>query len=171
VSALSGPHGRRSLGRRGLLLAAALAAVLVVGLVIVTHTGGHTTPQTGPRVVGAPAPGPFSDATHVPDAAAASAARTFLSGYLAFRYGQAGPDRIRDASPALIAVLSKGSLAVGPATRRLHPVILKLAAHEASGTVLHLTALISDGEGRYPLRIVEVRGPNGWETTQLANPE
>ena len=171
MSAAFEPRRRRSLGRRGLLLSAVLAAVLAVGLVIVTHTGGHTVPQRTPRVVGAPAPGPFSDATHAPDPAAAGAARTFLSGYLAYRYGQADAGRIRDASPKLFATLLHAQMSVPSAARSLHPVIVKLGAREASGSVLHVTALISDGIGRYPLRIVMVRESGGWETTQLANPE
>jgi hypothetical protein len=171
MNRLTEPLGGRSLARRGLLLTAVFAAVIAGGLVIVTHTGGKAPPQTVPRVVGAPAPGPLSNATHSPDSAAASAARTFFAGYLAYRYGQGGPDQIRDASPKLIAVLSHAPLSVMAATRSLHPVVVKLGAHEAGGSVLHVTALISDGMGRYPLRIVMVHRPGGWETTQLVNPE
>lgn len=171
MSRLTEPLGRHSLARTALLLAAVFAAVIAGGLVIVTHSGGKAPPQTVPRLVGAPAPGPLSNATHAPDPAAASAARAFFAGYLAYRYGQAGPGQIRDASPKLIAVLSHAPLSVTAATRSLHPVLVKLGAHEASGSVLHVTALISDGMGRYPLRIVMAHEPGGWETTQLVNPE
>lgn len=171
MSWLAESPDRRSLWRRGLLLTVVLAAVLAGGLVIVTHTGGKAPPQTVPRLVGAPAPGPLANATHAPDPAAASAARAFFAGYLAYRYGQAGAGQIRDASPSLIAVLSHAQLSVTAATRSLHPVVVKLGAQEASGSTLHVTALISDGVGRYPLRIVMAHQPGGWETTRLANPE
>ncbi len=62
-------------------------------------------------MVGQPAPGPLSDATHTPAPAAASAAATFLSGYLAFMYGDGSVSQIRDASPQLLAILAKAGSA------------------------------------------------------------
>lgn len=168
MSALAHPGGRR---RRGaLLVVGALGALLAILLVILLTTGGTSAPRAAGRVVGRPAPGPLSQARHTPDPAAAGAARTFLSGYLAFIYGQAPVDQIRDASPQLIALLSKARPA--PASPRSpHPRVFALGSREASGSPLHLTALISDGSARYRLGIVVVHEPGGWETTQLSTQE
>jgi hypothetical protein len=46
-----------------------------------------------------------------------------------------------------------------------------LGAREPSGNVLHVTALVSDGIARYPVRFVMVHDQRGWEATALANPE
>jgi hypothetical protein len=148
-----------------------LVAVLAVLIVILASTGGRSVPAAADRVVGQPGPGPMSQARHTPDPAAAGAARTFLSGYLAFIYGQAPVDQIRDGSPRLIGLISKARPAPPPPGRSPHPRILALGAHEASGSVLHLTALIADGTNRYPLGIVVVHEPGGWETTQLSSEE
>ncbi|MGN6871634.1 MAG: hypothetical protein ACTHMY_24830 [Solirubrobacteraceae bacterium] len=170
MSALAHPSGRPRGRRAALIVVAALVAVLAAILVIVAITGGRSTPQAPTRLVGQPAPGPLSDARHAPDPAAASAARTFLSGYLAFIYGEGSLDQIRDASPKLIALLGKAH----PPPARAHPPrprLLALGAHEASGSVLHVTALITDGIARYPMGIVIVRGPGGWQTTELSSDE
>jgi hypothetical protein len=170
MSALAHPSGRPRGRRTVLIVLAVLVGVLAVLLVIVAITGGRSAPQAPARLVGKPAPGPLSDARHAPDPAAAGAARTFLTGYLAFIYGEGSVDQIRDASPHLIAVLGKAHPA--PATGRPpRPRIIALGAHEASGSVLHLTALINDGIARYPIGIEIVRGPGGWQATELSNDE
>lgn len=170
MSALAHPGGRPRRTRLALLVAGVLVVVLAVVLVIVATTGGRPVAQAPAPVVGGPAPGPLSDATNTPAPAAASAARTFLSGYLAFIYGEGSVSQIRDASPKLLAILGKAH-PPAPAGRPPHPRILALGAQEASGNTLHLTALISDGVARYPIGIEIVRGPGGWQTTELSNDE
>lgn len=170
MSALAHPNGRPRGRRAVLIVLAVLVTVLAALLVIVSITGGRSAPQAPSRLVGKPAPGPLSDARYAPDRAAGGAARTFLSGYLAFIYGEGSVEQIRDASPSLIAVLSKAH--PPPATGRPpRPRILALGAHEASGSVLHVTALVSDGIARYPIEIEIARGPSGWQATKLSNDE
>jgi hypothetical protein len=170
MSALAHPSGRPRGRRAVLIVLAVLVTVLAALLVIVSITGGRSAPQAPSRLVGKPAPGPLSDARYAPDPAAAGAARTFLTGYLAFIYGEGSLGQIRDASPQLIALLGKAHPA--PATGRPpRPRILALGAHEASGSVLHVTALISDGIARYPIEIEIARGAGGWQATELSNDE
>jgi hypothetical protein len=170
MSTLAQPNGPPRLRRAALIVVGVLVAVLAALLVIVATTGGRSAPQAPGRLVGKPAPGPLSDARHAPDPAAASAARTFLTGYLAFIYGEGSVGQIRDVTPHLIAVLGKAH--PPPATGRPpRPRILALGAHEASGSVLHVTALISDGIARYTIAIEIVHGPGGWQTTELSNDE
>lgn len=172
MSALAHPSGRPRRRRGALIVVGVLAAVLAVLLVIVAATGGRSVSQAPERLVGQPGPGPMSQAKHTPDPAAASAARTFLSGYLAFIYGHAPAAQIQDASPQLIALISKARPAPeAPGAGAPHPKVLALGAQEASGRILHLTALISDGIDRYPLGFVLVHEPGGWETTQLSSQE
>jgi hypothetical protein len=170
MSALAHPSGRPRGRRAALIVVIVLVTVLAALLAIVAITGGTSASQAPSRLVGEPAPGPLSDARHTPDPAAAGAARTFLAGYLAFIYGEGSVEQIRDASPRLIAVLGKAHPA--PATGHpLRPRILALGAHEASGSVLHVTALIGDGIARYPIEIEIARGASGWQATELSNDE
>lgn len=161
---------RRSPGR-SLLVLAVLAAAVLGALLVVTRSGERSTPSATQRIVGYPVPGPMSDVPDTPAPAAAAAARAFLSGYLAYLYGQASGSQVRDASPQLMALLTRGSPSVTAATRRLHPVVIALGAHEPGGDVLHVTAMISDGQSRYPIRIVMVRGQRGWEASQVVSQE
>jgi hypothetical protein len=170
MSALAHPSGRPGRRRGALIVVLVLVAVLATLLVILATTGEKSGPQAPSRLVGQPAPGPLADARHAPEPAAASAARTFLSGYLAFIYGEGSAAQIRDATPHLLAVLSKAHPSP-PAGRPPKPRILALGAHEASGSVLHVTALVGDGTARYPIGIRIVRGPGGWQATELSNDE
>ncbi len=171
VSPLAQPAPRGALWRGCILLAAVLAVALVAGIAIAATRGGHATPPAPQRVVGEPVPSALAYAPHAPAPAAANAARTFLSGYLAYLYGKAGAAQIRDASPQLISALSQRGPAAAPAARKLHPAVVGLGAVEATGSVLHVTAMISDGIARYPVRIVMVHGQRGWGATQLSNGE
>jgi len=171
VSPIAPVPERRHLGRGGVLLALLLAAVLATGLVVATTSGGRQAPPPSFRVVGQPAPGPFSNAAHGLPAAAVQAARTFFAGYLAYLYGHGTASQIRDASTQLTAKLPKGPLSISPAGRRLHPRVVRLGAREAAGPALHVTALIGDGIARYPIRTVMAHERGGWETTQLVSPE
>lgn len=149
-----------------------LVAVLAAGIAIAAASGSRSAAQiASPRVVGLPAPGPLANAPHAPVAPAAGAARTFLAGYLAYLYGRGSAADIRDAAPPLIAALGSVGPSLTPAARRLHPVVVGLGAHEASGSVLHVTALISDGIARYTLQIVLSHERSGWVTTQLPSAE
>lgn len=165
---------------RGWLTLRGGAALLVLGIAVAaalafaTLTGGGSVvraPGTLPRIVGAPAPGPLSGARNAPAPAAASAAREFMAGYLAYLYGHAPGSEIQAATPQLIATIGRGKAPVAPAARRLRPVVVALGAREPSGNVLHVTALVSDGIARYPVRFVMVHDQRGWEATALANPE
>lgn len=167
-------RGRRLGGRAillGALLVASLVALLVAGLAIAAGSGGHSAPIASQRVVGLPARSVMSYAPHTPPPGAARAARTFLSGYIAYLVDEAEARQIRDAAPALIAVLAQGRPSVTPAARRVHQVIVALGAREARGRVLHLTALIRDGHFHYPIRFVISHDQRGWEVTQLSSAE
>jgi hypothetical protein len=155
-----------------LLAGALVVVVLAAGIAIAAASGGRPAAKTASlRVVGLPAPGLLANAPHAPPAPAASAARTFLGGYLAYVYGHAPAADIRDATPPLIAAFGRVGPSLTPAGRRLHPVVVGLGAHEATGSVLHVTALISDGIARYTLQIVLSHEQSGWVTTQLPNAE
>ena len=171
VTPLAQRQGRRSLGRGSLLVLAVLAAAVLGGLLLVTRSPERSAPPATPRVVGYPVPGPMSDVPNAPAPAAAAVARAFFRGYLAYLYGQAGGSQVRDASPQLMALLTRGRPSVTAATRSRHPVVVALGAHEPGGNVLHVTAMISDGLSRYPIRIVMVHGPRGWETSQVVSQE
>ena len=172
MSALAHPSGRPRRRRGALVVLGGLAAVLAILLVIVASTGGRSAPQAPARLTGEPAPGPLSGATHAPAAPAASAARTFLAGYLAFIYGEAPVGQIRDASPQLMALLSRAHpQPAAPGKQTPHPKVVALGSSEASGSVLHVTALVSNGVNRDTLGIVLVHKPGGWVTTQLSNDE
>ena len=171
MSSLAAPHGRRRLGRGGVLAVMAFAAMVGVGLAVAVASGRRPAPTSQVRIVGLPASGPFSDAPYALPAAAASAARTFFVGYLAYMYGHGNSAQIKDASPQLIAKLPAQPPAIAPAGRALQPRVVRLGAREASGTVQHVTALIADGIARYPIRTVMVLERQGWETTQFADPE
>lgn len=163
------PRDWRGLRRGGAALAVLLACALAVGLVIANRSGGRPAPKPSIQVAGQPAPSPFSNAPHNLPAAAAGAARTFFTGYLAYLYGHGSAGQIRAASPALIAKLRP--LSISAAGRKLHPAVLRLGARESSGTVLHVTALIGDGIARYWMRTVMAQDQGGWETTQLPSQE
>jgi hypothetical protein len=165
---------RRPFWRGGIALAAVLLVALAVGLTIAATTGGHSAPPAPPappRIVGQPAPGPLSDAPHALPPAAASAARAFLLGYLGFVTGKETAGQIPDASPKVIAGLGVQRLPASPAARKVSPAVLQLGAREASGSVLHVTAVVSDGISRYPVRIVMTHEPGGWTTTELGSAE
>lgn len=163
------PRDWRPLQRAGVALAVLLACALAVGLVIANRSGGRTAPTPSIRVVGQPAPGPLSNAEHNLPAAAAGAARTFFTGYLAYLYGHGSAAEIQGASPDVIAKLRP--LSISPAGRKLHPTVLALGARETGGPVLHVTALIGDGIARYWIRTVMAHERSGWDTTQLASQE
>jgi len=172
VSLSAEPRGWLTLRRGAALLVLGIAAA--AALAFATLAGGGSAvraPSTLTRIVGAPAPGPLSGAGNAPVPAAASAARKFMSGYLAYLYGHAPGRQIEAATPHLIATIGRGNAPVAPAARRLRPVVVALGAREPSGNVLHITALVSDGIARYPVRFVMVHDQRGWETTALANPE
>lgn len=163
------PRDWRPLQRGAAALAVLLACALAVGLVIANRSGGRTAPTPSIRVVGQPAPGPLSGAQHGLPAAAARAARTFFTGYLAYLYGHGTAGQIGDASPQVIAKLRP--LSISTAGRKLHPAVLGLGAHEAGGPVLHVTALIGDGIAQYSIRTVMAHEQGGWETTELVSEE
>ncbi len=152
------------------MVVAVLAVGLAAAVVLTSRSGGHIG-LPAQRVSGLPETGALKAAPHRPPAAALRAARTFLSGYLAYLYGQGTAAHIRAAAPGLVAVLARRRPAVSPAAHRLHPVVVGFGAREAGGNVLHLTAVVSDGIARYPLRVLMVNRAGGWQTAALANPE
>jgi hypothetical protein len=160
--------------RRGvILLLAGLVLVLAIVFVIKTTTGGSASvvgkfPQ---RVVGSPAPGPLSDAPHSLPPAAATAARAFFLGYLAYVAGHANASQIPEASPQVIASLGVQRLPASPAKPKTRPAVLRLGAREAGGPVLHVTGLVSDGNSRYPIRIVMGQERSGWIVTEMPTAE
>jgi hypothetical protein len=165
---------RRPLWRGPIALLTVLLVALAAGLTIAATTGGHSAPSPPPapaRVIGQPAPGPLADAPHVLPPAAAGAARAFLLGYLAYVTGKATADEIPDASRKVIAGLGVQRLPASAAARKVSPAVLGLGAREASGSILHVTAFVSDGVSRYPVRILMVHEPGGWTTTELGSAE
>lgn len=159
------------LRRGGIVLVVLLACALAAGLLLANRSGGRPAPVPQLRVVGVPAPGPFSIAPYSLPASAARAARMFFTGYLAYRYGHRTARQIQAASAGLIASFPRGLVSISAAGRRLHPQVVRLGASETKTSVLHVTALIADGAAQYPIRVVMADTPQGWETTQVVDPE
>jgi hypothetical protein len=164
------PHGLR---RGALVVLAVLVVALAAGLVIARTTGGSATPKAVAQqhVVGLPAASALSDTLHALPPAAATAARGFLSGYFAYLDGQIASGEIPGASRQVIAALGPKWVSPSPATHSVRPVVVQLGAQEANGSVLHVTALVSDGVSRYPVQIVMDDEHGGWLTTQLLRAE
>jgi hypothetical protein len=72
-------------------------------------------------------------------------AEQFLSGYLAYAYGQAPADQIVGASRRLILSLESDPPRVAPAIRARHPRVLSLHPAAAPAGRLGVTATVNDG--------------------------
>jgi len=77
---------------------------------------------------------------------AARVAQRFLHGYLAYLYGHAPANAVRDATPALLGSLRSRPPLVPPAMRARNPRILSLHPAPAPVELVGLSVLVNDGE-------------------------
>jgi hypothetical protein len=129
---------------------------------VATAPSPELPPPAGVEGVTAPAGAPAPEARRV--------ARRFLSGYLAFIYGQ-GPARAIDGADAtLITGLGRSRVRVPPAARRREPRVVELRAPGGDRDRLHVTALIDDGGvARYPVSLTLTRRDGGWFVAEVAS--
>jgi hypothetical protein len=170
-------------GERRRLFAFAAAVVLVAAaLLLLLGDGGgegQNAERPGPRPPVATAPTPEPPPAGVEGAMAPAGApapearrvaRRFLSGYLAFIYGQGPARAIGGASAALVARLPRSRVRVPPAARRREPRVVELRAPGGDRDRLHVTALIDDGGvARYPVSLTLTRRHGGWFVAEVAS--
>ena len=104
-----------------------------------------------------------------PVAAAIDPARAFVESYVAFSYGRARLGAIRSADPALLRTFAGQRARVPPAQRKRHPRVVALQVRGFSPGVARATAVVADGEVRYPLVFFLDRRPGGWLVTRMAD--
>lgn len=102
-----------------------------------------------------------------------AAARRFLAGYLPLIYGKPGAsvDRLRSASPRLIARLKAEPGRVPPGQAALTPRLERVSVI-ADGTISALaTAHVKDSSApAYPLVFHLQKTPEGWVVTRIGGP-
>ena len=158
----------------GVVLAAAIVAVLVLPMHHHPPTAPPSTPlaspapaSTPPAVVGTrPAP-PAVTATQ--RAAATRAARRFLVSSLPVLYGRRSARTIVDADAHVRAELA--AVARGPrAPRNRHPRISRLTSHAQSDGDVIAIALIDDGVQKPYQLVCQLRDRHGhWRVSELSN--
>lgn len=158
-----------------------VGGALLVGLALV---GGVTligssandepeqAPQSGRAATDERAPeAEDHSAGELPDVEAA--ARRFLAGYLPLIYGKPGAsvDRLRSASPRLIARLKADPGRVPPGQAALTPRLERVSV-TADGTLSALaTAHVKDSSApAYPLVFHLQKTPEGWVVTRIGGP-
>ena len=164
-----------------LALLGALAAALVFAPSNRDHeakpVAGRTPPPT--RSTPTPTPMPAREPDPTPPvgsdigggavAAAIDPARAFVDSYVAFSYGRARLGAIRSADAALVRTFAGQRARVSPAQRKRHPRVLALRVAAFSPGVARATAVVADGELRYPLVYFLDRRPGGWLVTRMAD--
>jgi hypothetical protein len=169
--------------RRRLFVLAAVVVLVAAALLLVIGGGGGEgeraeQPQPSPPRASAPTPEPPPPAgvegttapAGAPPLEARRVARRFLSGYLAFIYGQ-GPARAIDGADAgLIARLARSRVRVPPAARRREPRIAELLRGRSRGRErLQVTAVIDDGGvAQYPISLALTRRAGGSVVAEVA---
>jgi hypothetical protein len=101
--------------------------------------------------------------------AAKAAARRFLTGYLPFSYGQAGPRAIDAVSDELRHRLESEPPRVPAAERRRRPRVVLLQAEGVSDVRAAMLALVADGARRYTVRVELARRRSGWRVTNVGS--
>ena len=148
-------------------LAFAAAIALVDGDDGAPTRASSSAPSTSERAPEAENP----DAGELP--AAEAAAREFLSGYLRLSYGKPGAsiDRLRNASPRLLAALRAEGGHVTPAQSQKTPHIKRVAVIGEGATGALATAQISDApEVVYPLNLHLRKTSDGWVVNRIGGP-
>jgi hypothetical protein len=157
-------------GQRRRAFAVAAAVIFTVAAVVaLALPGGHTRKQpvvrpAAPRpAVSAPLPRPAPTLTPAHVAAAKTAARAFLRGYLAYTYGHRWP--LEAAAPTLKrAVASRPVPRVPPRMQHAHPRIVALTTESATARRVPVTATITDGVTSYAVQVIAEPSltPGGW---------
>jgi hypothetical protein len=147
-------------GQRRRAFAVAAAVILAVAAVVaLALPGGHTRkrpvvrPAAPTPTVAAPTPQTAPTLTPAHVAAAKTAARAFLRGYLAYTYGHRRP--LEAAAPTLKrAVTSRPVPRVPPRMQRAHPHIVALTTDGATARRVPVTATVTDGATSYTVQVV-----------------
>ena len=161
-----------------LALLGALAASLVLAPSKRDHEAKPVAGHTPPPTLSTPMPAREPDPTPPvggdigggrPVAAAIDPARAFVESYVAFSYGRARLGAIRSADAALVGTFAGQRARVPAAQRKRHPRVVALRVAAFSPGVARATAVVADGELRYPLVFFLDRRPGGWLVTRMAD--
>ena len=164
------------------LLPLALLGALLAALIFAPQarhhaaqtTASHTAPTRStatPTPAREPDPMPpvGGDVGGGPVAAAIDPARAFVESYVAFSYGRARVGAIRSADPALVRTFAGRQARVPAAQRKRDPRVVALQVRGFSPGVARATAVVGDGEVRYPLVFFLDRRAGGWLVTRMAD--
>jgi hypothetical protein len=145
--------------RRRAFAAAAAVILTVAAVVALALPGGHTRkrpvvrPAAPASAVSAATPRPAPPLTPAHVAAAKTAARAFLRGYLAYTYGHRRS--LEAAAPTLKrAVASRPVPRVPPQMQHAHPHIIALTTEGATARRVPVTATITDGATSYTVQVI-----------------
>ena len=163
-----------------LALLGALAGSLVFAPSNRDHEAKPVATHTPPPTRSTPTPMPAREPDPTPPvggdvgggrpvAAAIDPARAFVESYVAFSYGRALLGAIRSADAALVGTFAGQRARVSPAQRKRHPRVVALRVAAFSPGVARATAVVADGELRYPLVYFLDRQPGGWLVTRMAD--
>lgn len=156
-----------------------VAAAIVVGLALAggfALTGDDATSTRTPQSARSPSSerAPEAEDHSAGDLPAVeTAARHFLSGYLRLSYGKPGAsvDRLRNASPRLIAALRAEGGHVTPAQSQKTPHIQRVSVIRERTVGALATAQIKDSPGpAYPLSLHLQKTTAGWVVTRIGGP-
>jgi len=147
-------------GQRQRAFAVAAAVILAVAAVVaLALPGGHTRerpvvrPAAPTPAMSAPTPRPARTLTPAHVAAAKTAARAFLRGYLAYTYGH--HRMLEAAAPTLKrAVASRPVPRVPPRMQHAHPQIVALTTEGATARRVPVTATVTDGATSYTVQVI-----------------
>jgi len=143
--------------RRRAFFASTVLLTLTVALLALTTPATRTTTATHRSALAGHTPSGQSRVSPVPVSAdgqstpgalsppVSRVARRFLAGYLAYLYGHAGANRVRDASPALARPLGANPPRVSVDIRARHPHVIALVPAVAPAGLAGVSALVNDG--------------------------
>jgi hypothetical protein len=158
-------HERSTFALCGLIV-----VVAVAGLILTSPTHSNLANPEAHRTAAYADPGSYTTPQWTPasEADTKATAETFLSGYLAYLYGQAAASQVRDATGSFVHSLERGHLQVPPGIRALHPRVVSLdVSPRGPGRVLAV-ALVGDAEVvHYPIRLVLTESARGWRVSGL----
>lgn len=173
----------RRQARPGRGAAAALGALVVLGLAALLILGQHRTgglvsrplplvpapnPVIGTRTPPPPPPaGPSAEEL----SRARVVARRFLHGYLPYLYGRVSARRVTNVTASVAASLHRSRVRVTPAQRRRHPRLVGLTLIGQTPSSVIATARVADGGvAAYPLTFTLQRTVRGsWVVADLGN--
>jgi hypothetical protein len=145
--------------RRRAFAAAAAVVLTVAALVALAFPGGNARkrpvvrPAAPTPAVSVPTSQPAPTLTPAHVAAAKTAARAFLRGYLAYTYGHRRP--LEAVAPTLKrAVVSRPVPRVPPQMRHAHPQIVALTTEGATARRVPVTATVTDGVTSYTVQVI-----------------